>query len=93
MKKRTLFFGVFIAALAIGLTGCPARKRIADIQGDPARYMDKEVTVVGKVVRSYGGGPFGIYEIDDGTAGKVPRPFQTELLGKPPGGSEPPGGL
>lgn len=67
MKKRTVFLGVFIAALAVALTGCPERKRIGDIQNDPARYMDKEVTVVGKVVRSYGGGPFGIYEIDDGT--------------------------
>lgn len=67
MKKRTILLGAFIAVLSLALTGCPERKRIGEIQSDPGRFMDKEVTVVGRVVRSYGAGPVGIYEIDDGT--------------------------
>ena len=67
MKKNSILLGVFVAALALSLTGCPERKRIGDVTADPGRYLNKEVTIVGRVVRSYGAGPFGIYEIDDGT--------------------------
>jgi hypothetical protein len=67
MKKRSIFLGSFIAVLALALTGCPERRRISDISADPGRYMDKEVTVIGRVTRSYGAGPVGIYEVDDGT--------------------------
>ena len=67
MKKRSIFLGVSIAMLSLALTGCPERIRIADISNDPGRYYDKEVTVAGKVVRSYGAVGAGGYEIDDGT--------------------------
>jgi len=62
-----MFLGVFIALMSIGLTGCPERIRIGDISNDPGRFYDKEVTVVGRVVRSYGAAGAGVYEIDDGT--------------------------
>jgi len=67
MKKKSIFLGVSIALLSIALTGCPERIRIGDIGNDPGRYYDREVTVVGRVVRSYGAAGAGVYEIDDGT--------------------------
>ena len=67
MKRKRIFLSIFIAVLALGAMGCPARKRIGDITSDPGRYYDKEVTVAGRVVRSYGALGQGVYEIDDGT--------------------------
>jgi starvation-inducible outer membrane lipoprotein len=65
--KGRVILGVSIALLALALTGCPERKRIAEINRDPGRYFDKEVTIVGRVTRSYGALGQGAYEIDDGT--------------------------
>ena len=67
MKRKRIFLSIFIAVLALGAAGCPERKRIGDITADPGRYYDKEVTVAGRVVRSYGALGQGVYEIDDGT--------------------------
>ncbi|HWC76077.1 MAG TPA: OB-fold nucleic acid binding domain-containing protein [Blastocatellia bacterium] len=67
MKKNRIFCGAFIALFALALTGCPERKQISDINGDPGRYFNKEVTVVGRVTRSYGVAGAGVFEIDDGT--------------------------
>jgi hypothetical protein len=67
MKKRSIFLGISIALFSLALTGCPERIRIGDISNDPGRYYDKEVTVAGRVVRSYGAAGAGVYEIDDGT--------------------------
>jgi hypothetical protein len=65
--KPKILFSVVLALISLALTACPERIRIGDITSDPGRYHDKEVTVVGRVVRSYGGGGAGVYEIDDGT--------------------------
>jgi hypothetical protein len=67
MRKTSMLLGVSIALMALALTGCPERIRIGDIQNDPGRYTNKEVTVAGRVVRSYGAAGAGVYEIDDGT--------------------------
>jgi len=67
MKKTSVFLGISIALLSLALTGCPERIRIADISSNPGRFYDKEVTVAGRVVRSYGAVGAGVYEIDDGT--------------------------
>ena len=67
MKKTSMLLGMSVALLALALAGCPERIRIGDIQHDPGRYSNKEVTVVGRVVRSYGAAGAGVYEIDDGT--------------------------
>ena len=69
-KKRSVFLGVSIALFSLALTGCPERIRIGDIEKDPGRYYNREVTVAGRVVRSYGAAGAGIYEVDDGT-GKI----------------------
>jgi len=70
MKKKNLVLGIFIALFSLALTGCPERIKIGDISNDPGRYYDREVTVAGKVVRSWGAAGAGVYEIDDGT-GKI----------------------
>ncbi len=67
MKRSRLFLGTSIALLSLVLAGCPERIKIGDISRDPGRFFDKEVTVGGKVVRSYGAVGAGVYEIDDGT--------------------------
>jgi len=67
MKRSSILLGAAIALLSLGLTGCPDRIRIGDISRDPGRFYDKEVTVAGRVVRSYGAAGAGVYEIDDGT--------------------------
>ena len=62
-------------ALAIGLfaAACPERRTIRDIEANPSRYYDKDVTIIGVVKDSYGisvpGTPIrgGAYKIDDGT--------------------------
>ena len=67
MNRRNVVAGVPILLLSLALTGCPERIKIGDISRDPGRYYDKEVTVGGKVVRSYGAAGAGVYEVDDGT--------------------------
>lgn len=67
MKRSKTLFGVAIGLLSIALTGCPERIRIGEISQDPGRYFNKEVTVAGRVVRSYGAAGAGVYEIDDGS--------------------------
>ncbi|HKA20193.1 MAG TPA: OB-fold nucleic acid binding domain-containing protein [Blastocatellia bacterium] len=67
MKKTSLFLGISLALFSLALTGCPERIRIADISSNPGRFYDKEVTVAGRVVRSYGAVGAGVFEIDDGT--------------------------
>lgn len=62
-----------IGAAALLAAGCPERRSISDIQANPGRYTNKDVTVVGVVKDSYGvslpGTPIhgGIYKVDDGT--------------------------
>src|SRR3989440_11261115 len=70
MKKPSIFLGVSIALFSLALTGCPERIRIGDLEKDPGRYYNREVTVAGRVVRSYGAAGAGVYEVDDGP-GKI----------------------
>jgi hypothetical protein len=57
---------VVIAVLALAMVGCE-QKTINQIKADPGRYANRDVTVVGSVVRSYSVLGKGLYEIDDGT--------------------------
>ena len=68
MQSIRRFAGVF--ALFTGvllLTACPSETTISKINGDPGRYKNKEVAVVGRVTDSYGVMGTGAYEVDDGT--------------------------
>jgi hypothetical protein len=66
-KKSSLvaLLGVFVGVLL--LAGCPPRLKISDIQRDPGKYMNKEVTVAGRVDRAFGALGMGIFQVDDGT--------------------------
>jgi hypothetical protein len=57
---------VLVILLALAMVGCE-EKTINQIKADPSRYANKEVGVVGTVVRSYSAIGKGFYEIDDGT--------------------------
>jgi hypothetical protein len=66
LLSLALFTAIFAAA-------CPDRVSIADINANPAKYLDKDIAVAGTVKDSYGisvpGTPLrgGAYKIDDGT--------------------------
>jgi hypothetical protein len=49
------------------LAGCPTSLKIADIEKDPGRYMNKQVTVSGKVTSSYGVLGMGMFQVNDGS--------------------------
>jgi hypothetical protein len=55
-----------LAGLVLFLPGCE-RKKFNQILLDPHRFVDREVEVVGKVIRSYSVLGHGAYEVDDGT--------------------------
>ena len=61
---------VALCALGLLLTACD-RIKIGDINADPGRFQNKEVSVAGKVSGlSIGALNTGLYELDDGT-GKI----------------------
>lgn len=64
-SRALLPFALALAALL--LAGCPQGTTIRDIQNDPSRFRDKEVSITGRVVTSFGAGGEGAYELDDGT--------------------------
>jgi hypothetical protein len=66
LVKRLGSISLIIAAVLL-LTACPSQTTISKINADPARYRNKEVTIVGTVRDSYGALGQGAYEIDDGT--------------------------
>lgn len=50
-----------VVAIGCGVT------RIADILRDPGRYANREVTIAGEVVNSFGALGQGAFELDDGS--------------------------
>ncbi len=69
MPKRKYGYSVslfVVVLLALTMVGCE-QKTINQIKADPSRYANKDVTVVGNVVRSYSALGTGLYEIEDGT--------------------------
>ncbi len=69
MRKRSGNYRWAFVALAgtvLFLTSCE-QKSINQILADPQRYANREVGVVGTVVKSYSVLGNGFYQIDDGT--------------------------
>jgi hypothetical protein len=69
MKTR-FFTTLFLLATVLFLMGCPRQTTINQLNGDPARYRNKEVLIVGTVTNSFGAAGFGAYELSDET-GKI----------------------
>ena len=68
LKMRTrVLSAVLIGLCTLLLAGCPQRTTIANINRDPGRYSNKEVTIAGQVVSSFGALGSGVFEVDDGT--------------------------
>lgn len=65
MRKKTASLACIIAVTFL-LAGCPSTK-ISDIDKDPGKYMNKQITVAGKVTSSYGMLGMGMYQINDGS--------------------------
>ncbi len=61
------FAAILLVAATILLAACPPRVKIADINRDPGRYANKDVSIAGRVSSSFGVMGTGVYEIDDGT--------------------------
>ena len=69
MKTR-FFASLFLLASALFLMGCPSQTTINRVNGDPTRYRNKEILIVGTVTNSFGALGQGAYELDDET-GKI----------------------
>ena len=65
IRKFAVLFPLLAGALL--LTACPSETTISKINGNPGRYKNKEVAVVGRVTDSFGVMGTGAYEVDDGT--------------------------
>ena len=65
-NRRTVLLALILVGMAF-LTACPNRESISKINGDPARYRNRDVAIAGTVRDSYGFLDRGAYEIDDGT--------------------------
>ena len=60
-----------VVALALAaLAGCRTTTTIAEINRDPGRFADKEITISGQTSNAFGGMGNGIFSVDDGT-GKI----------------------
>jgi hypothetical protein len=65
MQKKTVILSALLVSMLL-LAGCPSTK-IGDIQKDPGRYMNKQITVSGKVSSSYGMLGMGMFQVNDGS--------------------------
>ncbi len=69
MRIRILASFLLLASIAF-FTACPEQTTINQLNGDPARYRNKEILVVGTVTTSFGALGQGVYELKDET-GKI----------------------
>ena len=68
MRRDTIRLGILAMALALtaALAGCE-RTKISDINQDPARYANQEVTIAGEVTSAFGALNQGAFEVNDGS--------------------------
>ena len=52
---------------AVALVACAGDVKIADINRDPARYANHDVSITGNAVQAVGALGEGAFEVDDGT--------------------------
>lgn len=65
--RKKLVVAVLLLPMMLLLTACPPRVSIRDINRDPGRYMNRDISVGGRVSNSFGALGNGVYEVDDGT--------------------------
>jgi hypothetical protein len=64
---QKLVGAVLLILMTLLLAACPPRVSIRDINRDPGRYANRDISVGGRVSNSFGALGNGVYEIDDGT--------------------------
>lgn len=91
MRIRSKAWGVAAFWLGLALAAYANHQSIAELQRDPGRYDNKEVSISGTVVDSYGVMGQGAYQVDDGTGrmwvitsgrGVPSRDAQVEVTGR-----------
>lgn len=63
--RRVLLAGAIVVALS--LSGCAARTKIADISSDPGHYAGKDINIEGDVSESFSALGNGFFQVDDGS--------------------------
>jgi hypothetical protein len=66
MTTKRICYLVAVMIMGLALVACE-RMKIAEINADPGRFMNKEVTIAGQVTQSVGALGKGVYQLDDGT--------------------------
>lgn len=65
--RQRIFTLVALVTAILLLAGCPPRTKISDIERDPGKYTNKDVTIAGRVATSYGALGSGMFQVDDGS--------------------------
>ena len=58
---------VLVVVTMLLFAACPPRVSVADINRDPGKYANRDISVAGRVSNSIGAMGSGVYELDDGT--------------------------
>ena len=66
-SPKGIIIPIVLVAAMLMLAGCPPSTKISDIEKDPSKYANKDVTVAGHVATSYGALGSGMFQIDDGS--------------------------
>ena len=66
-QTRSRVVVAFLIVSTLALAGCPGRTSIERINRDPGRYVNREVTIAGRVTNSFGALGSGVYQVEDGT--------------------------
>jgi hypothetical protein len=66
MKNRSLGLMALLATTLL-FSACPSETTIGQLNGEPGRYRNKEVSVRGTVNNSFGALGMGAYELEDET--------------------------
>ena len=67
MRIRSKAWLVVACSLGLALAAYAGHQNIAELLRDPGRYDNREVSITGWVVDSYGVLGNGAYQVDDGT--------------------------
>ncbi|HVO59661.1 MAG TPA: OB-fold nucleic acid binding domain-containing protein [Terriglobales bacterium] len=66
-SPKAILAVLMLVAATLLLVGCPPSTKISDIEKDPGKYANKDVTIGGRVSTSYGALGTGMFQLDDGS--------------------------
>ena len=66
-KFSRIFLALAVVAGMLLIAGCPTRASIADINQDPGRFANKDISIHGTVSEAFSALGNGVYQVDDGT--------------------------